>query len=95
MASRMSAAASSPHASRSTLWPSAPWVSRQRTASTLFWIAATCSAEPAAPTKFRWAPRETRNWMSATDAPFDTARLSGELPSPSVQLTSAPSRTTI
>ena len=31
----------------------------------------------------------------ATDAPFDTARLSGELPSPSVQLTSAPSRTTI
>ena len=31
--------------------------------------------------------------MRAVEAPLETARLSGELPSPSVQLTSAPSRT--
>ena len=93
--SRSTAAASSAAASRSTSAGSAPCASRQRTTSTLSWLAAICSAEPDEPTKLTCAPREMRNWMSATEAPCETARLRGELPSPSVQLTSAPSRTTI
>jgi len=69
----------------------------QQALTTSSWprLPAICRAVPAAPTKLTCAPREMRNWMSATLAPLEAARLSGELPSESVQLTSAPSRTTI